>query len=136
MFNRNWKEEIARDIIALGSIIFYSLVVVRALIGPFWIFFYFLIIAAAVLFLIFLMHRKFDTYVSRGLILAVGTSFFYKNSLFAIFAFLIYVLMILSSYYLKNSIFEVIKGIVFAGVSIVIAIFSAELITGFSIFSE
>jgi hypothetical protein len=134
--NSNWKEKIARDIIALGSIIFYSLVVVRALIGPFWIFFYFLIIAAVVLLLIFLLHKEFDTYVARGLVLAAGTSLFYMNLLFAIFAFFIYLLMITSSYYLKNSVSRIIKGIIFAIISTAIAIFSTELITGYSVFGS
>ena len=134
MADKNWKEKIARDIIALGSIIFYSLVVARALIGPFWVFFYFLVIAAVVLLLIFLLHKDFDTYIARGLVLAVGTSLFYKDLLFAIFAFLIYLLMIISSYYLRNSISEIAKGVTFAIISIAIAIFSTELITGYSIF--
>ena len=136
MFNRNWKAEIARDILALGSIIFYLLVVTRALIGPFWVFFFYLIIAALVLLIIFLIHKEFDTYLSRGLILTVGTSLFYMNLLFAIFAFLVYALMIFSSYYLKNSFHKIVKGIVFAAISIAIAIFFSELITGFSIFNS
>ena len=47
---KNWKKEVARDIIAFGSIPFFGIVLARALIGPYWEFVYQIIIAFVLLF--------------------------------------------------------------------------------------
>ncbi|RPI74122.1 MAG: hypothetical protein EHM47_04485, partial [Ignavibacteriales bacterium] len=91
-----WTRDISRDIIALGSIVFYSLVLIRALVGPFWIFFTYLASAAIFLFVLFLLHKNFETYLARGIILASGTSYFYQDFIFALFALFIYILMVIS----------------------------------------
>jgi hypothetical protein len=117
MFKKNWQKEIARDIIAMGSIVFYFLVVGRALVGPFWIFLTFLCLSAIILLLIYFVHREFESYLARGIILAIGTSYFYGDIIFTLFAAAVYILMVLSSFFLENSILNIIKGIIFGLIS-------------------
>jgi len=124
----NNKKEIARDIISLGSIIFYLLVSARALVGPFWIFFTFLCTSALILIIINFIHKEFEKYIARGIILAIGTSYFYSDLIFTLFAVLVYILMIFSSYYLGNSKIKIIKGIIFGLLSAGAGYFAAVLI--------
>jgi hypothetical protein len=118
MISKSWRREIARDLISLGSIVFYSLVAARAFVGPFWSFLTFLCSSALALFLIYLLYKEFELYLARGIILAVGTSFFYRDIIFTLFALTIYILMIFSSFFLENSIQKIIKGIIFGLFSI------------------
>lgn len=125
---QNWFKEVARDLLALGSIIFYFLVLGRALIGPFWIFFSYLGTAALLLFLIFIIHKDYETYLARGLVLAFGTSVFYSEIVFTIFASVIYLLMIFSSYVIGNSFKKIIKGILFALLAVLSGYLVSELV--------
>ncbi len=118
MVDKKWISKIARDIIALGSVIFYLLVAARALVGPFWHFFTFLCSAAVILIIIFLLNKDFELYISRGLILAIGTIYFYSDILFTIFASVVYCLMIISSSYLGNKGIKILKGLLVGSVSI------------------
>jgi hypothetical protein len=124
----NWKSEILRDILSLGSIVFYLLVVARALVGPFWIFFSFLLISASVLLIIFFLHKNFESYIARGIILAAGTSFFYNDLIFSIFAGMIYIAMIVSSSFLGNSFPKILKGLLFGILSTGCGYFAVSLI--------
>jgi hypothetical protein len=125
--NKFWIKETARDIIALGSIVFYFLVVGRALVGPFWVFFTFLCCAAATLLIIYFLHNEFETYIARGIILAIGTSYFYGDLIFTLFAAVVYILMVVSSYYLRDSYLIIIKGIIFGLISTGVGYLTAEL---------
>jgi hypothetical protein len=125
--NKFWIKETARDIIALGSIVFYFLVVGRALVGPFWIFFTFLCSAAAALLIIYFLHKEFETYIARGIILAIGTSYFYSDLIFTLFAAVVYILMVVSSSLLGNSIKKIVKGIIFGLISTGVGYLAAEL---------
>jgi hypothetical protein len=127
MNKKNWIEQTARDVIALGSIVFYFLVVGRALVGPFWILLTFLSSAAALLLFIYFIHKDFDSYLARGIILAVGLSYFYGDFIFTLFASVIYVFMIISSYYLENSNIKIVKGIIFGLISTGAGYYTAEL---------
>jgi len=117
MSSKTWSKEIARDIISLGSIVFYFLVIGRALVGPFWVFLTFLCSAALVLILIYFLDKEFESYLARGIILAIGTSYFYGDFIFTLFAAAVYILMVVSSFYLRNSVLKIIKGIVFGLIS-------------------
>ena len=107
---KNWKKEAARDMMAFGSIPFYFIVVIRSMIGQYAIFVYQMVIAAIVLFLLFKIFKKSNAYIARGIVLVVFTSLFYKDSLFALFAFLLWILMIISAFYIKVKKTEIIKG--------------------------
>ncbi|MDO8548861.1 MAG: hypothetical protein Q7S39_01745 [Ignavibacteria bacterium] len=117
MISKTWRKEIARDIISLGSIVFYFLVIGRALVGPFWVFLTFLCSAALVLLLIYFLHKEFESYLARGIILAIGTSYFYGDFIFTLFAAAVYILMVVSSFFLWNSVLKIIKGIIFGLIS-------------------
>ena len=98
---KNWKKGIARDVMALGSIPFYFIVIIRAIIGKYAIF---------VLMKIF---RKSNAHIARGLILVVFTSLFYRDNLYTTFAFLLWIFMLISGFYIKIKKNEIIKGVLF-----------------------
>jgi len=107
---KNWKKEAARDMMAFGSIPFYFIVVVRSIIGQYAIFIYQMVIAAIALFLLFKIFKKSNVHIARGIVLVVFTSLFYKDNLFVLFAFLLWILMIISAFYIKIKKTEIIKG--------------------------
>ena len=121
MAKMSWKKEIARDITALGSIPFYLIVIVRAVVGPYWPFFYHLVIALLVLIILSVMVKDANQRIARGLVLAVFTSFFYGAQLYAVFAALLWAGMILSSRYLKVKNKEVVTGVILGVMSMIVS---------------
>jgi len=112
---KGWKKEVARDIIALGSIPFYLLVLIRAIIGKHANFVYHMIIAFLILFILSKIIKNSNQYIARSFIIIVFSSFFYTATLYTVFVSLVWVMMIFSSRYLKTkeSIFKgIILGIV------------------------
>lgn len=114
---KNWKKEIARDLLALGGIPFYFIVVIRAIIGKYTPFVYQLVITLVVLVILSLIFKNSNQHIARGLILVFFTSLFYKDMLFTIFASLLWLFMILSLFYLKVKIKEIVKGVSFGVIS-------------------
>ena len=108
----SWLKEIARDLLALGSIPFYFLVVIRAVIGKYNIFVYQMLIAAIVIFVLYFIIKDSNMHVARALVTLVFTSLFYKESLFTVFASLILILLLISAYYIKRKTGYVVRGIV------------------------
>src|SRR3989338_8308530 len=108
----SWLKEIARDLLALGSIPFYFLVVIRAVIGRYNVFVYQMLIAAVVIFVLYFIIKNSSIHVARALAAVVFTSLFYKETLYTVFAALIWVLLLVSAYYLKRSLGFVLRGIV------------------------
>ena len=103
---------IARDTLALGSIPFYSIVIIRAIIGKYLPFIYQLSIAFIILFIFSKLLKNSNQHIARGLILAVFTSVFYKEIIFTIFAAILFFAMIVSLFYLKVKRNELLKGII------------------------
>ncbi|MBW2980698.1 hypothetical protein KY360_04760 [Candidatus Woesearchaeota archaeon] len=114
---KNWKKEIARDAIALGSIPFYFIVIVRAVIGKFAPFVIQLFVALFVLFILSFLIKNSDPHVARSLILIFFTSIFYDAGLYTLFAVFLWGMIILSSLYLKVKGREVSKGVLLGAVS-------------------
>ena len=108
---RNMSREIARDLVALGSIPFFAIVVVRAVIGSYKLFVYELIVAAVFLALLSLVIKKPNHHLARGFVLFVFTSLYYKDALFTTFAFLLWLSTLVSLFYLKEKAFLIAKGI-------------------------
>ena len=108
----SWLKEIARDLLALGSIPFYFLVAIRAVIGKYNVFVYQMIIAAIVIFVLYFIIKDSNMHVARALVTLVFTSLFYKESLFTVFASLILILSLISAYYIKRKTGYVVRGIV------------------------
>ena len=120
--NKNWKKEITRDFIALGSWVFYFLVVARILVLPYrWPYLYHIIVAGIFILIleIFLNTISIDYYISRALVLSIFTIFFYNNKIFTIFAILSFIGLLISSWYInkdfKRIVFGLILGIIGSG---------------------
>lgn len=114
---KDWKRETARDIVALGSMTFYLIVIVRAIIGRDNVFVYQLVVALLVLWVLSQLIKKTNKHIARGLVLTVFISFFYQEILFSIFAALFWLLMILSLNYVKVEGNAIGKGIVVGVIS-------------------
>lgn len=117
MLNQSWKREIARDIIALGSMPFYLIVVVRALIGEDLTFVYHLVIALGILFILTRLVKTAHQHVGRGFILLFFISSFYNELLFTLSTSILFLLMIASAWYLKVTKSALIQGLVVGVVS-------------------
>lgn len=115
------KEEIARDLIALGGLPFYSLVLVRAAIGEYLSFLIQVAAALPVLYLLSSLVRGANLHIARALILVVFTSIFYDALPFTVFSTLVWCMMIYSLSYLKVGTREILKGIALGVVSVVIS---------------
>lgn len=117
----NAKEEIARDLIALGGLPFYLLILVRAAIGEYISFLIEVAIALPVLYLLSRALRGSNMHIARALVLVVFTSLFYKALPFTIFSSLVWCGMIYALYRLNKQAGEILKGIAAGAVSVVIS---------------
>ena len=117
----NAKEEIARDLVALGGLPFYLLVLVRASIGGYMSFLSHVAIALPVLYLLSKAVRGSNLHIARALILVVFTSIFYGARPFTIFSTLVWCGMIYALVRLSKSAGEILKGIALGAVSVVIS---------------
>ena len=106
-----WLKEFARDLLALGSIPFYFLVVIRALIVKNNIFIYQIITAAIAVFVLYFIFKDANLHISRSLVVLVLVNLFYKETIFGIFSVLVWALVLFSAYYLKKSTSSIFKGI-------------------------
>ena len=109
---KDWKKEIARDAMAFGSILFYFIVIIRAIIGEFMPFVYQLLIAIAILIVLSFIIKNTNHHIARAVPLVVFTSLFYQDNLFTVFAILLFIVMILSAFYIKIKNEEIVKGVV------------------------
>ncbi|MBS3114149.1 hypothetical protein J4448_03535 [Candidatus Woesearchaeota archaeon] len=114
---KSWLKEIARDLLALGSIPFYFLVVIRAVIGKYNVFVYEMVIAAAAMFILYFIIKNSNLHVARAFVAVIFTSFFYKETIYTVFASIIFVLLLISAYYIKRKIGFVVRGIVIGIIS-------------------
>jgi hypothetical protein len=121
------QREIARDFLALGSWVFYALVIGRALIKPYRPFVDQIIIAGLVIILLSLVFKNFDGYVSRGLVLVVFTSLFYNSLVYTVFAVAAGLLLIVSSYLVGNGIRKISYGLI-AGLLVILVSYFLTLI--------
>ena len=119
-----WKKEIARDLIALGSIPFYAIILIRAIIGEYQPFINQLVIAIVFVGLLSLFIKKVDYYLTRGVVLVIFASLYYNVILFTVFAILIFLGMVVSSYYRKTKIKNIVNGCV---IGVVISLVSYYL---------
>lgn len=115
------KEEIARDLIALGGLPFYFLVLVRASIGGYLSFLCHVALALPVLYLLSRAVRGSNLHIARGFILVIFTSVYYSALPFTIFSIFVWCIMIYSLIYLKTDTKEILKGIAAGVVSVVIS---------------
>ena len=122
------KKEIARDLIALGSIPFYILVLARSLIGDYYLFFYQLIIALVFLFLVNILFKNFNQHLSRAFVLVVFTIIFYKQLIYTVFAVIVFLFLLVSLVYLKIDKKEISFGLVLGVISSLIGYYLAPFL--------
>ena len=103
-------KEAARDLLAFGSIPFYFIVWIRALIGEFPLHIYGFPIAFVILILLSKIFKNANQYAARGFIITSFVAGFYQQILFSTFAFLLWFIMLASLHYLKNDWNTIIKG--------------------------
>jgi len=127
---KDWLKEIARDLIALGGLPFFLLVVIRVSIHPDFHYISQFVIGG-ILFFILKFLFKANIHSGLGFILLFFISNYYADWKFAIFATLMYALLFVSLFYLKREKKEIFKGILFGAVSTLVSYFSVKLFFGF-----
>jgi len=123
-----WKDEVARDLIALGSIPFFILVFARALIGPYYSLIYQIAISAAILLALSLFFKKSDYYLSRGILLGAFTILFYNDLTYLIFVLLALAALVISSFYLRRNKEALVNGVIVGVVTSLVAYGATKLI--------
>ena len=117
------NKENFRDFLALGSWVFFLLVIARALIQPYRPFVDQMIIAGIILVLIAFIWNKdnWAGYVARGFVIIVFTTIFYGDAFFTGFAWLVFIGLIYSSLKVGRKWKEIgygfIVGIISSGVA-------------------
>lgn len=112
---KTWKDEVARDLVALGGIPFLVITIARVCIMKNYYPMQFII--SSLVFLGLRAIFKGALHAGIALILVVFTSLFYHSWLFFAFAMSLYVGIVISLIYLKEDKKNVIKGILFGAVS-------------------
>lgn len=118
---KDWKKEAARDIIALGSVTFYLIVMARAVVGRHWPFLLQLVVALALLLILPLFIKDIDSYLARAAVLVIFTSFFYVDTFFTIFVVVVFALMIISQIYLEVKVKTVVRGVLMGVFSAIVS---------------
>lgn len=124
-----WLKEFARDLVALGSIPFYLLVVARSVIGNYYAFVYQMAIAAIAVFILYFLIKDSSMHIARSLVVVVFTSLFYKEAVFTAFAALVWVLLLFAAYYIKRKAGYAVRGIIIGILSSLIGYYGALFIT-------
>ena len=106
-------KELARDLLAFGSPIFYLLVFARAIVGPYPVFIEQLIIAGVLIFLgAAAFGSRVDWYVVRAGVLSWLTTLFYSHDGFTIFVLAVFVAIMMSSYSLQKNLSRILWAII------------------------
>ena len=120
-----WLRESARDLLALGSMPFYFLVVIRVLILKDKIFIYQLSIAAISIFVLYFIIKGANLHIARSLVVLVFVNLVYKETIFGIFSALVWILVLISAHYLNKSTSSIFKGIVIGATSSLVGYYLA-----------
>lgn len=125
--NKELFREFARDFIALGSPIFFLLVLVRIWILPNPEFLTQFIIAGGLFLASFFIFKQ-NIYSGLALITLIFTILHYNDIRFTIFASLAYLVLIVSLFYLKEDNKEIFKGILLGIISTVVSYYFIKLV--------
>jgi hypothetical protein len=123
----NWKKEIARDLMALGSIPFYLIVMARSLVGSYYEFVLQTLIALVFIHLVG-FKVKFNRHLARMISLIVFTILFYNQSIYSSFVIIIGLIMFGSLFYLKESYKKIGYGLLFGIIAVLSGYYLAPLI--------
>ncbi len=108
--------EIARDIVALGSPVFFIFILIRVSITQNLVYLS-QFIFAGIPFLILMFLLKSSIYSGLGIVALIFTSIYYNYLPYTIFGSLVYIGLIFSLIYLKKDKQEVFKGFLFGLIS-------------------
>ena len=125
---KDWKKEIARDLMAFGSIPFYFIVLIRSLIGEYLIFVYQLLIAIIILIISSYIIKDTDHHIARAFVIVVFTSIFYNDIPYTIFAALLWITMIAAAFYITLEKKSIYKGIILGIIATVISYYLSLII--------
>jgi len=114
---RGWIKVAARDIVALGSIPFFILVLARVYLLNNPEYFGQFIIAGVVFLGIFFLLKQ-NIYSGLGLIVLVFTSIYYSALIYTIFGMVAYVLLLAGLFYLKEDVKKILWGIFIGAIGI------------------
>jgi hypothetical protein len=109
--SESWLREVQRDLMALGSVVFYVLVLGRALVGPYWDLATPLLVVGVALLAVHPLLDRADLYLTRALIVAVLVTRHYGDVVFGLFAAAAFVLMVLSAPSLGRSRSSIVQGL-------------------------
>ncbi|HEX9594950.1 MAG TPA: hypothetical protein VF996_02385 [Candidatus Saccharimonadales bacterium] len=123
----SWTWEIQRDILALGSPVFYFLVIARALVGPFWDLANPLLVLAPVIYLISRSKLEADLYLSRALLMITVITMHYGDWKFGVFSGLIWLGMVKAASNLGRSKQQVTGGILLGAALAIVGAWIANL---------
>jgi len=113
----SWVKTGARDLVAIGGIPFFLLVLARVYMLHKPEYFSQFVISGVVFLLIFILLRQ-NIYSGLGLITLIFTSLYYNDFIFTIFGAIAYVLLIGGLFYLKEDLKKIILGILVGFVGI------------------
>ena len=123
---KRWINELARDLIAFGSLPFFIITIARVSVSQAYYPMQFII--GGSLFFILRAIFKGDLRAGLGVILVLFTSLYYNHTLYTIFALIIYIALVVSLFYLERERKEILKGIFLGGISAAISYFIVKLI--------
>ena len=112
---KKWRDELARDLIAFGGIPFLVLTIAR--VSVMTIYYPMQFIISSIWFFLLNVFLRGDMRAGIGVILLGFTSLYYKSWLFAVFALIVYIGLIISLLYLKRGGKEILKGSLLGGIS-------------------
>lgn len=114
---QKWLKEIARDVIALASLPFYLIAIVRVAIAEHKIYTWQLVIALIVVYFLYFILRKTNLYAAMAIPLFIFTNLFYDNARYLVFSGILFLLLLVSLWYLGNKKKEIFIGIAVGVVS-------------------
>lgn len=112
-----WKFVAARDIVAVGGIPFFILILVRVYLLNNPIYFSQFVIAG-ILFLGSFFLFKQNIYAGLGLIVLIFTSLYYDDLVFSVFGIVAYVFLLAGLFYLKKDVKKIFFGIILGALGI------------------
>ncbi len=121
-------KETARDIIALGGLPFFVIVLIRFFILPDYPYYLSQFAFAGIIFFLLMLLFKPNLHSGLGLILLVFTILLYEDLKFGILASILYVFLIIALIYLKTEKKKIILGILLGGISSTISYFLTKAI--------
>jgi len=117
---RDKIKEIARDLIALGGLPFFVLVLVRVyLLNKPMYFAQFVV--AGLIFILIALFLRISFYAGLGLVILMFTNLYYQDMRFGIFSIVAYVLLLAALAYLKKEKKDILLGVIAGGLSTGIA---------------